>query len=135
MQDNLYPYSVNKLIVGLGLNNIRGQERSNNEQQENSPKNDSYIYVSEQLEQKQVHQVHHVHLLDDENPDFDLILTNEQINDLKNALSFIECESYANWQDIGQALKTIANLDDVGLNLWLEWSSKSPEFDKADAVK
>ena len=62
MQDNLAPYSVNKLIVGLGLNNIRGQERSNNEQQENSQKNDSYIYVSEQLEQKQVHQVHQVHL-------------------------------------------------------------------------
>ena len=43
MQDKLYPYSVNKLIVGLGLNNIRGQERSNNEQQENSPKNDDHM--------------------------------------------------------------------------------------------
>ena len=62
MQDNLAPYSVNKLIVGLGLNNIRGQERSNNEQQENSPKNDGHIYVPKQLERKQVHQVHQVHL-------------------------------------------------------------------------
>ena len=135
MQDKLYPYSVNKLIVGLGLNNIRGQERSNNEQQENSPKNDGHIYTRQDGANINVHQVHHVHLLDDENPDFDLILTNEQINDLKNALSFIECESYASWEDIGQALKTIANLNDVGLNLWLEWSSKSPKFDRAEAVK
>ena len=81
------------------------------------------------------HNGHNGHTFDAENSDFDLILTNEQINDLKNALSFIECESYGNWEDIGQALKTIANLNDVGLNLWLEWSSKSPEFDKADAVK
>jgi hypothetical protein len=49
MQDNLAPYSVNKLIVGLGLNNIRGQERSNNKQ-ENSPKNDGHIYVSRTVE-------------------------------------------------------------------------------------
>ncbi|MCB1658758.1 MAG: PriCT-2 domain-containing protein, partial [Pseudomonadales bacterium] len=135
MQANLYPYSVNKLIVGLGLNNIRGQERSNNNLQEKQLKNDGHIYTRQDEANINVHQVHHVHLLDDENPDFDLILTNEQINDLKNALSFIECESYASWQDIGQALKTIANLDDVGLNLWLEWSSKSPKFDRAEAVK
>ena len=135
MQDDLYPYSVNKLIVGLGLNNIRGQERSNNNLQEKQLKNDGHIYTRQDEANINVHQVHHVHLLDDENPDFDLILTNEQINDLKNALSFIECESYASWQDIGQALKTIANLDDVGLNLWLEWSSKSPKFDRAEAVK
>lgn len=135
MQDNLAPYSVNKLIVGLGLNNIRGQERSNNEQQEDSTKNDGYIYVPKQLERKHGHKGHKGHTFDDENSDFDLILTNEQINDLKSALSFIECEEYDDWEDIGQALKTIANLDNVGLNLWLEWSSKSPKFDRADAVK
>jgi hypothetical protein len=135
MQDNLYPYSVNKLIVGLGLNNIRGQERSNNNLQEKQLKNDGHIYTRQDEANINVHQVHHVHLLDDENSDFDLILTNEQINDLKSALSFLSCEDYKEWTDTGHALKTIANLNDVGLNLWLEWSSKSPEFDKADAVK
>ena len=136
MQDNLYPYSVNKLIVGLGLNNIRGQERSNNNQQEKTPKNDDDIYtLQDGANYLHGHKGHKGHTFDDENSDFDLILTNEQINDLKNALSFIECESYASWEDIGQALKTIANLNDVGLNLWLEWSSKSPKFDRAEAVK
>ena len=133
-EHNLAPFSVNKLIVGLGLNNIRVQERSNNKQS----KNDSHIYVSEQLEQNhvhQVHQVHHVHPLDDEKLDFDLILTNEQINDLKSALSFLSCDDYKEWTDTGSALKTIANIDNVGLSLWLEWSSKSPKFDHDEAVK
>jgi hypothetical protein len=135
MQDSLAPFSVNKLIGGLGLNNIRGQERSNNNLQEKQLKNDGHIYTRQDEANINVHQVHHVHLLDDENSDFDLILTNEQINDLKNALSFLSCEDYKEWTDTGHALKTIANLNDVGLNLWLEWSSKSPKFDRAEAVK
>ena len=135
MQDSIAPFSVNKLMVGLGLNNIRGQERLNNDLQEKQLKNDSRIYDSEKLEQNNVHQVHQVHPLHDETLDFDSILTSEQINDLKNALSYLSCEDYKTWQDIGHALKTIANLNDVGLNLWLEWSSKSPQFDHDEAVK
>ena len=108
MQDDLYPYSVNKLIVGLGLNNIRGQERSNNNLQEKQLKNDGHIYTLQDGANYHGHNGHNGHTFDAENSDFDLILTNEQINDLKNALSFIECESYASWGDIGQALKTIA---------------------------
>ena len=63
-QDHLYPYSVNKLIVGLGLelNNIRVQERSNNNQQEKTPKNDDDIYTLQDGAKNNVHQVHHVHL-------------------------------------------------------------------------
>ena len=130
-EHNLTPFSVNKLIVGLGLNNIRVQEGSNNKQS----KNDSHIYVSEQLEQNDVNHVHHVHPKNDENADFDLILTSEQIKDLKSALSFLSCEDYKEWTDTGSALKTIANPDNVGLSLWLEWSGKSPKFDHAEAVK
>ena len=63
MQDNLYPYSVNKLIGGLGLNNIRGQERSNNNLQEKQLKNDGHIYTRQDGANINVHQVHHVHLL------------------------------------------------------------------------
>ncbi|MEN9429929.1 MAG: hypothetical protein RJA86_788 [Pseudomonadota bacterium] len=130
-EHNLAPFSVNKLIVGLGLNNIRVQERPNNKQS----KTDSHIYVSEQLEQNHIHDVHHVHALDDEKLDFDLILTSEQIKDLKSALSFLSCEDYKEWTDTGNACKTIANPENVGLDLWLEWSSKSPKFDHAEAVK
>jgi len=129
-EHNLTPFSVNKLIVGLGLNNIRVQERPKNKQ----PKNDDHIYASEQGEQNHGHHGHHGHTESDKNDDFDLVLTKEQINDLKSALSFLSCEDYKEWTDTASALKTVSNSDDVGLNLWLEWSSKSPKFDHAEAV-
>ena len=129
MQDYLHPYSVNKLIVGFDLNNIRGQESKK------QPNDDHHIYTRQDGANFNGHNGHDGHTQHNEDDDFDLILTNEQINDLKQALSFIECESYASWEDIGQALKTIANPDNVGLDLWLEWSSKSPKFDRAEAVK
>ena len=62
MQDNLYPYSVNRLIVGL--KNIRGQ-RSNN--LEKWLKNDGHIYTR-QDGIISMFTVHRVHLLNDETP-------------------------------------------------------------------
>ena len=132
MQDNNYPYSVNKLIVGLGLelNNIRGQESG---KIKNQPKSESDIYILQDGANINVHHVHQVHPFNDESDPFDGILSNEQVQDLKSALLTLPCEEYADWQAIGSALKTISG--DAGFNLWLEWSSKSPKFDHDDVVK
>jgi len=132
LQDNLYPYSVNKLIGGLGLelNNIRGQE---SEKIKNQPISKDHIYISQDGAKNNVHQVHQVHPLNDECDNFDGILSNEQVQDLKSALLMLPCEEYADWQAIGSGLKTIRG--DAGFNLWLEWSSKSPKFDHDDVVK
>jgi len=105
MQDNLPPYSVNKLIVGLGLNNDK------------KPKSQAAIVA--------------ISAIDD---DFTIGLPPEEdvINDLKSALEYLSCEPYHEWSDVGQALKTLGN---VGLKLWLTWSSKSVKFDRAEAIR
>ena len=106
MQDNLAPYSVNKLIVGLGLN-----EQKTAESDRYSPNN---TYNS----------------IDD---DFTIGLppTADVITDLKNALSFLSCEERVDWIRQGMRLKS---LGDAGKEIWLAWSSKSAKFDRDDAL-
>jgi len=104
MQDNLYPYSVNKLIVGLGLNNDK------------KPKSQAAIVA--------------ISAIDD---DFTIGLPPEAdvIADLKSALEYLSCEDYHDWIRQAMRLKT---LGDTGLELFLSWSSKSAKFDRVDAI-
>ena len=89
MQDDLYPYSVNKLIVGFDLNNIRGQESQIITCKRWNLKT-MVIYIYGRMETISMFtNVHHGHLLNGKNDDFDLILTNGQINDLKTPSLFI----------------------------------------------
>lgn len=102
-ESNLAPFSVNKLIVGLGLNNKKIEDEP------------AIVAIS---------------AIDD---DFTTGLPPEAdvINDLKNALSFLSCEDYKEWSDVGQELKPLGK---VGLDLWLAWSSTSAKFDKEKAI-
>lgn len=50
-------------------------------------------------------------------------------SDLRSALAFMPSDDRGEWIRIGHALKT---LGEVGKSLWIEWSSKSPEFDADD---
>jgi len=103
-EHNLYPYSVNKLIVGLGLTQEPIPDRY-------SPNN---TYNS----------------IDD---DFTIGLppTADVITDLKNALSFLSCEERVDWIRQGMRLKS---LGDAGKEIWLAWASKSAKFDRDDAL-
>ncbi|MCB1659276.1 MAG: DUF3987 domain-containing protein, partial [Pseudomonadales bacterium] len=105
MQDNLYPYSVNKLIVGLGLN-------TNVSHREIFP-NNTFNTIDEE--------------------DFTIGLPPEAdvIADLRSALEYLPCEDYHDWIRQAMHLKTLGN---EGLDLWLAWSSKSAKFDRAEAL-
>jgi hypothetical protein len=109
MQDNLYPYSVNKLIVGLGLTQEPIPDKPTPDRY--SPNN---TYNS----------------IDD---DFTIGLppTADVITDLKNALSFLSCEERVDWIRQGMRLKS---LGDAGKEIWLAWASKSAKFDRDDAL-
>jgi hypothetical protein len=104
MQDNLYPYSVNKLIVGLGLNNNKKEDTQG--------------------------AVVAVVAVDD---DFTMGLPPEAdvIADLKSALEYLSCEDYHDWIRQAMRLKT---LGDTGLELFLSWSSKGSTFERVDAI-
>ncbi|HNC03544.1 MAG TPA: DUF3987 domain-containing protein, partial [Agitococcus sp.] len=105
MQDNLYPYSVNKLIVGLGLN-------TNVSHRDIFP-NNTFNTIDEE--------------------DFTIGLPPEAdvIADLRSALEYLPCEDYHDWIRQAMHLKTLGN---EGLDLWLAWSSKSAKFDRAEAL-
>ena len=62
----------------------------------------------------------------DEDPD--------RIAHLADALQRLDCAEYDSWISIGLSLKTLDD-DAAGLKLWLDWSSRSPKFDEADARK
>ncbi len=104
MQDNLYPYSVNKLIVGLGLDN--------NVSHRDIFPNNTYNSIDD---------------------DFTIGLppTADVITDLKNALSFLSCEERIDWIRQGMRLKS---LGDAGKEIWLAWASKSAKFDRDDSL-
>ncbi|HNI63928.1 MAG TPA: DUF3987 domain-containing protein, partial [Agitococcus sp.] len=105
MQDNLYPYSVNRLIVGLGLN-------TNVSHRDIFP-NNTFNTIDEE--------------------DFTIGLPPEAdvIADLRSALEYLPCEDYHDWIRQAMHLKTLGN---EGLDLWLAWSSKSAKFDRAEAL-
>ena len=105
MQDSLYPYSVNKLIVGLDLN-------TNVSHREIFP-NNTFNTIDEE--------------------DFTIGLPPEAdvIADLRSALEYLPCEDYHDWIRQAMHLKTLGN---EGLDLWLAWSSKSAKFDRAEAL-
>jgi hypothetical protein len=105
MQDNLAPYSVNKLIVGLGLNN--------------------------NVSHRDIFPNNTFNTIDKEDFTIGLPPTEETIADLKSALEYLSCEERVDWIRQGMRLKT---LGDAGLELFLSWSSKSAKFDRADAL-
>ena len=104
MQDSIAPFSVNKLMVGLGLN------------YDKKPKSQAAIVA--------------ISAIDD---DFTIGLPPEAdvIADLKSALEYLSCEDYHDWIRQAMHLKTLGN---VGLDLWLTWSSKSAKFERVDAI-
>lgn len=59
-------------------------------------------------------------------------VTEEQITDLRSALTFIDSDDRDTWVRVGNALKTIGA---AGWNLWLEYSRKSDKFDVSDASR
>ena len=109
MQDNLAPFSVNKLMVGLGLTQEPIPDKPTPDRY--SPNN---TYNS----------------IDD---DFTIGLppTADVITDLKNALSFLSCEERVDWIRQGMRLKS---LGDAGKEIWFAWASKSAKFDRDDAI-
>ena len=76
MQDNLYPYSVNKLIVGLGLN-------TNVSHREIFP-NNTFNTITKRIYDR-------------------LPPTDETIADIKSALDYLPCEIINDW--IRQAMQ------------------------------
>lgn len=56
----------------------------------------------------------------------------QQISDLKSALSHIPADGYELWMRMGMALY---ELDDVGKELWIEWSKKSDKFSLTEAMR
>jgi len=105
MQDNLAPYSVNKLIVGLGLNN--------------------------NVSHRDIFPNNTFNTIDKEDFTIGLPPTEETIADLKSALEYLSCEERPDWIRQGMRLKT---LGDAGKEIWLAWASKSAKFDRADSL-
>lgn len=61
-------------------------------------------------------------------------LTSEEIADVLDALPVDEwCEDREGWLKVGMALHHECGGDDVGFDLWAEWSSQSDKFDHDDA--
>ena len=104
-EHNLTPFSVNKLIVGLGFN----------EQQKQSTRNKS----------------NNTYNSNDDDFTIGLPPTTDLMADLKSALDYLPCEDYSDWVRQAMRLKTLGN---EGLELWLAWSSKSPKFERVDAI-
>ena len=52
---------------------------------------------------------------------------------LKDALAFLDPDSYDTWIEVGMAIKH--DLGEAGLPAWLEWSKRSPKFDASEAVR
>ena len=104
MQDTLAPYSVNKLMFGLGLKNDK------------KAKSQAAIVA--------------ISAIDD---DFTIGLPPEAdvIADLKSALEYLSCEPYHDWVRQAMHLKTLGN---AGLELWLTWSSTSAKYNRAEAI-
>lgn len=68
---------------------------------------------------------------DDEGP----IITPKTIVDLRDALRVIDADERDLWVRLGHALKALpGKYAEDGKALWLEWSTKSPKFDEADAL-
>jgi len=105
MQDNLAPYSVNKLIVGLGLDN--------------------------NVSHRDIFPNNTFNTIDKEDFTIGLPPTEETIADLKSALEYLSCEERPDWIRQGMRLKT---LGDAGKEIWLAWSSKSAKFDRDDSL-
>ncbi|WP_297924398.1 DUF3987 domain-containing protein, partial [uncultured Agitococcus sp.] len=107
MQDNLYPYSVNKLIVGLGLEL---------EKNKNTKPQAAIVAIS---------------AIDKDDFTIGLPPTDETIADIKSALDYLSCEEYHDWIRQAMHLKTLGN---AGLELWLTWSSTSAKYNRAEAI-
>lgn len=57
--------------------------------------------------------------------------TEAQRADIRSALNYLDADDYAQWVELGLALKT---LGEVGRGLWLDWSQQSPRFDAGQAA-
>ena len=58
--------------------------------------------------------------------------TPDQVTDLRNALYLIPSDDRDTWVSLGMALKTAQEL---GRELWLEWSARSDKFEETEATK
>jgi hypothetical protein len=56
-------------------------------------------------------------------------VSEEQVQELRSALSVLDCDDRATWVDVGHALKTIGIL---GFELWDQWSMRSPKYRAGD---
>ena len=105
MQDSIAPFSVNKLMVGLGLNN--------------------------NVSHRDIFPNNTFNTIDKEDFTIGLPPTDETIADIKSALDYLSCEEYHDWIRQAMHLKT---LGDAGKEIWLAWASKSAKFDRDDSL-
>ncbi|MCB1658915.1 MAG: DUF3987 domain-containing protein, partial [Pseudomonadales bacterium] len=108
MQDNLYPYSVNKLIVGLGLEQAQPSRA-------NTYTNNSYNTI-----------------IDKEDP-FMGAYTQETLAELRDALRYIPANDYHEWVKVGMALKCLDN--NAGQALFIEYSQQcTAKYDSQQCI-
>lgn len=60
------------------------------------------------------------------------LVTRRTIDELRDALKHVDSDERDTWVRMGHALK---ELEDRGLELWLEWSKTSPKYDEVDALR
>lgn len=58
---------------------------------------------------------------------------NVDVEELKDALGYLDPDDYRTWIDVGHALKH--DLGEVGQRIWLDWSSRSPKFNYGEATE
>ena len=107
-EHNLAPFSVNKLIVGLGLN-----EQKTAESDRYSP-NNTYNSSGDDFTTR-------------------TSSTADLMAELKSALDYLSCEDYHDWVRQAMRLKSLGQ--NTGLDLFIWWSSKSAKFDRTEALK
>lgn len=57
----------------------------------------------------------------------------DQLTHLSEALEFLDADDYDRWISAGQALKSFG--DDQAKQVWLDWSAKSKQFKRSEALK
>ena len=107
-KSNFVPFSVNKLIVGLGLN-----EQKTAESDRYNP-NNTYNSNCDDFTNRRSS-------------------TADLMAELKSALDYLSCEDYHDWVRQAMRLKSLGQ--NTGLDLFIWWSSKSAKFDRTEALK
>lgn len=61
-------------------------------------------------------------------------LSQDEVDRIREALSFISCEDHDEWLRVGMALRSTGARNQA-LTLWAEWSQSSPKFDEKAMIK